>query len=40
MDHRFCERGGWKGQEGGFQRGDGAGIKGVELRVTGAVANG
>jgi peptide chain release factor 2 len=40
MYMRFFERRGWKVQELDFQPGDEAGIKGVELRVTGAFANG
>ena len=37
---RFFERRGWKVQELDFQPGEEAGIKGVELRVTGPFANG
>ncbi len=37
---RYFERRGWKAQELDFQPGEEAGIKGVELRVTGAFANG
>ncbi len=37
---RFFERRGWKVQELDFQPGEEAGIKGVELRVSGAFANG
>ncbi|MCD7896110.1 MAG: peptide chain release factor 2 [Planctomycetaceae bacterium] len=37
---RYFERRGWKAQELDFQPGDEAGIKGVELRVTGAFAFG
>ncbi|MCD8139498.1 MAG: peptide chain release factor 2 [Planctomycetaceae bacterium] len=37
---RFFERRGWKVEELDFQPGDEAGIKGVELRVTGPFANG